>query len=134
MEACTCESCESWCKASPIKIESLVKTKFGSKVNYIMRNLEISWCHLVLLWERRNTKGTRMCTKCTHMGYVQSDYWNYVSHCYFMMPLMQHILCFSVQNKIETFDVCSITFAKRDFESELQVLHLCMMVDVLIVL
>ncbi len=47
---------------------------------------------------------------------------------------MQHILCFSVQNKIETFDVCSITFAKRDFESELQVLHLCMMVDVLIVL
>ncbi len=51
-----------------------------------------------------------------------------------MMPLMQHILCVSMQNEIETFEVYSITFAKRDFESKLQVLHMCMMVDVLIVL
>ncbi len=37
-----------------------------------------------------------------------------------------------MQNEIETFEVRSITFAKRDFESELQVLHMCMMGDVLI--
>lgn len=51
-----------------------------------------------------------------------------------MMLLMQHILCVSMQNEIETFEVCSITFFKRDFESKLQVLHMCMMVDVFIVL
>jgi hypothetical protein len=51
-----------------------------------------------------------------------------------MMPLMQHILCVSMQNEIETFEIPSITFATRDFESELQVLHMCIMVDVLIVL
>lgn len=50
------------------------------------------------------------------------------------MPLMQHILCVSMQNEIKTFKVRSIRFAKRDFESELQVLHMCMMVDFLIVL
>jgi hypothetical protein len=39
-----------------------------------------------------------------------------------------------MQNEIETFEVRSITFVKWDFESELQVLHMCMMVDVLIIL
>jgi hypothetical protein len=63
------EACVFWCKGSPLKIETLVKTKFGSKVNYIIKNFEISWCHS-LQWETKYTKGAMVCTKCTHMNNV----------------------------------------------------------------